>query len=243
MPGGCGAAVAGACNGSNFSNVLNSNNFAVRSGPGGIVHGYKARNGYMFVQDDVKVSQRLTLNLGLRWEYDGLMADKYGNATNLWLSQLLTVNNPATFPNSPATATAAGWVVVNNYDTKTWGPIPAGVMQLNSPVPSKNGVPLLDFAPRLGFAWQPTAGNKLVLRGGAGYFYDRVPGNTIGHAVEQKPAVFNHPRSGRQRQPVLLALAQPFPKPFHWEPSPLLCWLNFATNKGSDLAGQSFAGG
>jgi len=42
--------------------------------------------------------------------------------------------------------------VVNNYDTKTWGPVPNGVKQLGTGSPSKNGVPLDDFAPRLGFA-------------------------------------------------------------------------------------------
>ena len=236
LPGGCGIATVGVCNGSGFSNVLNTNKFSVRSGPGGIVHGYKARNGNMFVQDDIKVNQRLTVNLGLRWEYDGLMADKYGNATNLWLSQLATVNNPATFPNSPATATAAGWVVVNNYDTKSWGALPAGVLQLGSPVPSKNGVPLLDFAPRLGFAWQPTASNKLVLRGGAGYFYDRVPGNTIGHAVEQSPPYSITLDQGASTNQ-FSSLAHPFQDiPLGTFPTR---WLNFATNQGSDLA-QSF---
>jgi len=235
LPGGCGAASAN-CNGSNFSNILNTNNFSVRSGPGGIVHGYKARNGNAFVQDDIKVNQRLTVNLGVRWEYDGLMADKYGNATNLWLGQLATVNNPATFPNSPATATAAGWVVVNNYDTKTWGALPAGVLQLDSPVPSKNRVPLDDFAPRLGFAWQPTAGNKLVVRGGAGYFFDRVPGNTIGHAVEQSPPYSITLDQGASTNQ-FSSLAQPFQNiPLGTFPTR---WLNFNTNKGSDLA-QSF---
>ncbi len=236
LPGGCGAAVVGSCNGSAFSNVLNTNNFAVRSGPGGIVHGYKARNGNLFVQDDIKVSQRLTVNLGLRWEYDGLMADKYGNATNLWLSQLATVNNPATFPTSAATATPAGWVVVNNYQPNTWGALPNGVLQLGSPVPSKNGVPLTDFAPRVGFAWQPTGGNKLVVRGGGGYFFDRVPGNTIGHAVEQSPPYSITLDQGASTNQ-FSSLAAPFQNiPLGTFPTR---WLNFTTNKGSDLA-QSF---
>ena len=242
LPGGCGAAVVGACNGSNFSNILNTNNFAVRSGPGGIVHGYKARNGNAFAQDDIKVSQRLTLNLGVRWEFDGLMADKYGNATNLWLSQLASVNgNGSAFPSTPGTATPVGWVVVNNFDSRSpaqggWGTLPSGVLQLGSPVPSKNGVPLTDFAPRLGFAWQPVGGNKLVLRGGAGFFYDRVPGNTIGHAVEQSPPYsITLDQSPGTNQ--FSSLAQPFQNiPLGTFPTR---WLNFAKNTGSDLA-QSF---
>ncbi len=105
------------------------------------------------------------------------MSDKYGNNTNVWLSQLATVNNPATFPSTAATGTEAGWVVPSNYDTKTWGALPAGVLQTSGVFTTKNGVPLGDFAPRLGLAWQPLAGNKkLVIRGGAGFFYDRVGG-------------------------------------------------------------------
>ena len=43
--------------------------------------------------------------------------------------------------------------------------------------------PLSNFGPRLGFAYQ--ANNKLVVRGGAGIFFDRVGGDRIVYSVEQ----------------------------------------------------------
>ncbi len=231
LPGDCGAPVVGSCNGTSASNILQTV-LSVRSGPGGIVHGYLAKNGYGFAQDDFKVSQRFTLNMGVRWEYDGLMSDKYGNSTTLWLSQLASNNNPATFPNSPATATPAGWVVAPNYDVATWGPLPAGVLQRANAVPTKNGVPLDDFAPRLGFAWQPL-GNKLVIRSGAGFFYNRVPGSTLAQSITQGPPYSETLDQGSTTNQ-FASLANPF------EPTPAgtfpARWLNFADNQGSDLS-------
>jgi hypothetical protein len=224
LPGNCGAYQPGVCNGGTLSNMANSTNFAVRSGPGGIVHAYRARNANWFVQDDWKVNQKLTVNLGVRWEYDGLPGDKYGNAVNLWVSQLGTVNNAATFPNSPLTATAAGWVVPSNYDTKTWGPLPAGVINSGKGYATLSDVPKNNFAPRLGFAWQPI-GSKLVIRGGAGFFYDRVPGNTIIHAIEQSPPYsITLDQSGPTNS--FASLAQPFQQiPLGTFPTR---WTNFA---------------
>jgi len=64
------------------------------SGPpaaGGIIHAYRETNMNSFVQDDWKVSQKLTLNVGVRWEFDGTFSEKFGNLTNTWLSQLAPI--------------------------------------------------------------------------------------------------------------------------------------------------------
>ena len=61
---------------------------AVLRAAGGIIHAYRETNMNSFVQDDWKVSSKLTVNLGVRWEYDGTFGEKYGNLTNTWISQL-----------------------------------------------------------------------------------------------------------------------------------------------------------
>ena len=194
LPGNCGAYVPGVCNGGTASNILNTSGNTVESSPSGIVHGYRINNANWFAQDDWKATSRLTVNLGVRWEYDGNMSDKYGNLTNLWLSAIQTVPTPATtqVPTPgvyfvPQGGSYAGWVVPSNYEANVWGPLPTGVTNSGHLVPSKNGVPLNNFAPRMGLAWQPTNSNRLVIRTGAGFFYDRVPGNSLAHAVEQSP--------------------------------------------------------
>jgi hypothetical protein len=125
-----------------------------------------------FVQDDLKLTPRLTLNLGLRWEYDGWPTVRGGVLTDIWPSVVSTAALP---PTQAAGGTLVGFVVPANYS----GTLPAGVTRNtnNSPVP--NGAPRDDFAPRVGFAWQPTGNNRWVLRGGFGMFYDVLPGNVI----------------------------------------------------------------
>jgi len=160
--------------------------FCVRSSPQGIIHAYREPNMSSFVQDDWKISSKLTLNLGVRWEYDGVLADKYGNLTDKWLS-LLAPNSalPTAQVPSPGISTPAayqGYVVPNNF-VANHGQPPAGVHIVDTPFSIRKHPPLSNFGPRIGFAYQLT--NRLVVRGGAGVFYDRVGADRFVHSVEE----------------------------------------------------------
>ena len=155
--------------------------YCSRSAPEGIIHGYYTHDMNAFVQDDYKVTSRLTLNLGLRWEYDGALADKYGNLTQTWVTRIQAVPLPPTGPTMSGPGVSQ-WVVPNNFISHYGNP-PDGVLVNSSTSPEREHAPWSNFAPRIGFAYQAT--NKLVVRGGAGVFYDRVGADRIIYAVEQ----------------------------------------------------------
>jgi Carboxypeptidase regulatory-like domain/TonB-dependent Receptor Plug Domain len=152
-----------------------------------------------FVEDDIKLTRRLTVNLGLRWEYDGYPSDKSGLFTNTWPSQAALVNTGGDFLNNPV-GTLVGYVVQSNYNPNTvrCGTIaapaacgltaPVGVfpgyvggatgVYFNTNKTLVHGAPFNDFGPRIGLAWQPF-GEKLVFRAGYGIFYDAVYANLL----------------------------------------------------------------
>ena len=202
--------------------------FCVRSGPNGIIHGYREHNMNAFVQDDWKVNAKLTVNLGIRWEYDGAFGDKYGNLTNVWPSLMNGVTPPTT--SQPSGTGLIGYVVPANFAAH-YGTPPAGVKTLTSNFPTQNAVPLSNFGPRVGFAWQPLDKGKLVIRGGGGLFYDRVGSSKFVHAVEQgDPYALTLDYGGPGALPY--SLANPFPStPLGFSPR----YFNPATGANSSL--------
>jgi len=143
-------------------------------GPNGEVeYRYRRHYGAAYVQDDFKVSERFTLNLGLRWEYIGPSSDEAGTIGSMWLSLLRQTAIP------PAEGTLAGNTVAANYDPnmvnpytgKPFGPPPEGVLVRKTKSFYANSAPRDSFAPRAGFAWQPFGGSgRLVLGGGYAWF-------------------------------------------------------------------------
>ena len=227
---GCSVTNPGETNGSalsNFSNCL----FCVRSPVNGIIHSFHLHNITAFVQDDWKVSSSLTFNLGIRWEYDGALSDKFGNLTNFWASDLQSVPIPPSAPSQTDPNSFIGYVVPSNYDARPIsqggkGPLPPGIRVFDGETTTQNGVPLSNFAPRFGFAWQ--AGRRLVARGGAGIFYDRVGINRLVHAVnEGRPYADT---TGIQND--ISSLQSPFQdRPLAFLPR----WYNFQTFTGSSF--------
>jgi Carboxypeptidase regulatory-like domain/TonB dependent receptor-like, beta-barrel len=116
-----------------------------------------------FVQDDWKVSKRLTINLGIRWDFFSPHTEKYNKATKLVLG-------PGSDPNSRLAsinceAQVNGSCVLPAGDTNTPN---GGFSSAPSLFPSRYG----NFAPRLGFAWDPTGSGTTAIRGAAALSYE-----------------------------------------------------------------------
>ncbi|MDR3703346.1 MAG: TonB-dependent receptor [Candidatus Sulfopaludibacter sp.] len=145
---------------------------------GEVVYRYQHYYGAAFVQDDVKVSSRLTVNLGLRWEYIGPSIDEDGTIGNLSPSLLRSTAVPGPGGTLAGNTVAANYDanLVNPYTGRPFGPAPAGVAVRGSKSFYDNGAPLDKFAPRVGFAWQPSGSSGRIVAGGAyGWFYQNPP--------------------------------------------------------------------
>jgi hypothetical protein len=115
-----------------FDTITNlENNVGIQvSTLGHTMVGVSNTNYGAFVQDDIRLTPRFTVNLGLRYEYNSvLQGDQIGN-----------------------------------FDVATLSLLPEGAGLYN---PDRN-----NFAPRVGFSWDPFGKGKTVVRGGAGIFYN-----------------------------------------------------------------------
>jgi hypothetical protein len=176
---------------------------------------YRDYYGSAFVEEDIKVNSRFTLNPGLRWEYIGPSLDTAGTIGNVWPSLLNQVPIP------PASGTLAGYTVAANYNPNLinpytglpFGPLPPGVAVHSTKSFYKNGTPLDTFAPRIGFAWQPGGLlSRVAVRGGYGWFYQAAPfsGNAPGTPLFALPP-FAEGFSNTDASNDLSTLQKPFP--------------------------------
>ena len=125
---------------------------------------FRFRDLGFYVSDDWKVSRKLTLNAGLRWEWFGWPEEKNGYIGNFDPSLVTDPDNPLSGFIVPSNAGLTGFSAV---DTSIQATARAATKS------TLNRQDLNNFAPRIGFAYTPFENNRLVLRGGYGIFYDR----------------------------------------------------------------------
>ncbi len=161
-------------NGADNGTGLFSNVYASVDLPGLFDRRWRILDGDAFVQDDFKVTPRLTLNLGLRYERLGDQGDNLGrnSAFNFALAD----------PNPPATGSLNGFVVASNYK----GTIPAGVTQIGNNL-AINGERQNTWNPRIGFAYRLPNTERFVLRGGYGVFRSRITGQPFLQLLTGQP--------------------------------------------------------
>ncbi|HVZ61187.1 MAG TPA: carboxypeptidase-like regulatory domain-containing protein, partial [Terriglobales bacterium] len=225
------SAAAGQTNGSAFSNIANTGNTTSIIPPEGLIHHYRISSSNAFLQDDYKVFSNLTLNLGIRWEYNGLARDNAGALTTIWPSLINTVPVPGT---SAATGTLAGYVVPSNFNFAAYpAPPVGGLYQNNKDIATQNSPSIKNFAPRAGFAWKPLSSDRFVIRGGGGYFYDRI-GSTVYNKGTQQNTPYAVPIARSGAANFASSLAQPYDPTARlgWTPR----WANLTTGASSNLS-------
>lgn len=94
-----------------------------------------------WAQDNMQVTPKLNLNLGLRYTYNGRMHVS---------DQSISIFLPTA---------------------------PGGLAVVGKDIPALYPRDLNNFGPRLGFAYTPVRGGRLVIRGGYGVYYDIINGN------------------------------------------------------------------
>jgi len=133
---------------------------------------FRSKSAGLFAQDNIKVKSNLTVNLGVRWDWDGPLNEINGLLTNFYPSDYKftgTCNSPSAPSNCDTFGTLAngepgiGLVVAGN--NKAFGF--KGVS--DSTLTGRQWM----FAPRIGIAWSPKSLKNVVVRAGFGMYADR----------------------------------------------------------------------
>ncbi len=146
-----------------------------------------------YLQDNWRVNNRLTLNLGVRWDGAPHTYEANHRMSNFY-PNLYSAANAALFNDPNCNGTVLATCNPNQIAATSpgLGPSPNPILAGNlfyvngMGIDGRNGVPkgLVNshwaaFGPRIGFAYDVTGQGKTVIRGGFGMMYERIQGNDV----------------------------------------------------------------
>lgn len=158
-----------------------------------------------YLQDDWKITPRLTLNLGLRISLFGTYSEKNRSAWN-WEAARFNPSRFAVDPIYGELLDRTNGSMAIPFNPVTFQLDPGVVSDLGLVRCGSNGTPsscmnghLFNPAPRVGFAWDPWGDGKTSIRGGYGIFFEHGTGNEANTGSLEASA------------PLVLSMTQPLP--------------------------------
>lgn len=172
-----------------------------------------------FAQDNWKVNSRLTVDLGLRWEpwLPPHFVGPFNPMSLISASAFAAGTRSALFPNAPP-----GLLFLGDKG------VPSG---------GTNAV-YKNFSPRIGFAYDLSGDQKLVVRGAYGVFYDQPKDDLYNRFLNGEPFNFTSFVTNTSSTPLT------WENPYNGQPDPVQAFVNKGTNIGpnatftTDLAGE-----